>query len=121
MHDQNLATNLQSLNRDELARLIDNARALQATRRANKIVELRDKWNAEAKAEGIAIAEIIAPVASRRRKSRATYHFPDGTTWDGKGRVPARVRAMLTSEGVDAGDSNVLRQALMKYIAAATE
>lgn len=83
---------LKDLSGKQLQQVIDNAQALLAERRAQKLQELRDKWASEAAEEGIALGDIFAPKGKGKKGSgglvEPKYRAPDGTLWAGRGRAP---------------------------------
>ena len=88
----------------QLQKLIADAQALQAERKAGRIQELKQKWTAEAEEEGFNLLEILGNRKDNGRKSKADgnrspakmkYRLPDGSEWSGKGRIPRTLREAL--------------------------
>lgn len=119
----------------QLAELIDKARQLQLDRYDEKKQQLRNKWAAEADAEGITLGDIFPPARGRsqprqsvagqpgtRTPARDKYRFPDGTTWSGKGRIPMLARPYLDKDGIKFTDTGFFKDkdagnvVLQKYL-----
>jgi DNA-binding protein H-NS len=97
-----MAIDLKSMNHNQLADLIERARARQDELVKEKAAKLRDKINALVKAEGFGLDEVMGRTGGRgkaRGKVKPKYRNPaDATqTWSGRGKRPRWFHAALTS------------------------
>ena len=99
-----MAIDLKSLNHNQLSDLIVRAKARQADLAKEKVAKLRDKINALAKAEGIALDEVFGGArgargkGSRGGKVKPKYRNPaTGDTWSGRGKRPRWFAAALAA------------------------
>ena len=92
---------LEGMSVKALQKLIADAQALIQEHRAEKIQNLKTKWQAEAEEEGLTVMEVLG-IRTRKPKgdgtrapAKAKYKLPNGDTWSGKGRIPLALREAL--------------------------
>ncbi|MEP7044307.1 MAG: H-NS histone family protein, partial [Dokdonella sp.] len=98
-----MAIDLKSLNHNQLADLIERARARQDELVKEKASKLREKINALVKAEGFGLDEVFGRAGSGRGKARGKvkpkYRNPadPSATWSGRGKRPRWFSAALAA------------------------
>ncbi len=89
-----MAIDLKSLNHNQLAELIERARARQGELVKEKASKLREKIHALVKAEGFGLDEVMGRGTAGRGKARGKvkpkYRNPadPSATWSGRGKRP---------------------------------
>lgn len=98
---------LGSMSLEEISALKEELTSRETELRTAKLIELRERWKAEALAAGLTVDEVLGiPETSAKRMPRdksvsPKYRNPDdpSVTWTGRGRRPEWVRVFLSSGG----------------------
>lgn len=101
---------LERLTGKQLLVVIEKCQQLLGERKATKLQELRERWQAEAEEEGLMLTDLFPPAAraprkaadGTRRPAELKYRLPSGKLWGGRGRLPLEAREALAGlEGFD--------------------
>ena len=93
-----MAIDLKNLSHNQLSELIQRAESRKREMAKERIIKLREKLMAMAKAEGFTIDELFGTRGRRtRRPAKAKYRNPadHAQTWSGRGKQPRWFRAAL--------------------------
>ena len=95
-----MAIDLKNLNHTQLGDLIQRAESRRREIAKERIIKVREKIMALAKAEGFTIEELFGTRARRtRRPAKAKYRNPadHAQTWSGRGKRPRWFSAALSA------------------------